>query len=152
MEEERISKKCFKRRLPYHKTSGKTKKKIGGCGPEGCITTAGVRGWRRRAENSDEWRRLIREAKARKGHMGGWIIPIAVLEDTLQNTVFDGEGFLTLNKPQGGGPQLVRCPRFFLQCNSGYHQYVEVVSSTSILFEFTYATCCHLKKYDRFNR
>ena len=27
--------------LPYHKTSGKTKNKMGGCGPEGCITTAG---------------------------------------------------------------------------------------------------------------
>ena len=43
MEEERIpkKKKGFKRKLLHHKTSGKTKNQMGGCGPEGCITTAG---------------------------------------------------------------------------------------------------------------
>ena len=35
------SKKVFKRKLLHHKTSGKTKNQMGGCGPEGCITTAG---------------------------------------------------------------------------------------------------------------
>ena len=39
MEEERIT-KSFKRKL-HHKTSGKTKNRMGGCVPEGCITTAG---------------------------------------------------------------------------------------------------------------
>ena len=35
------SKKGFKRKLLHHKTSGKTKKLMGGCGPEGCITASG---------------------------------------------------------------------------------------------------------------
>jgi hypothetical protein len=34
-------KKGFNRKHPHHKTSGKTKKLMGRCGPEGCITTAG---------------------------------------------------------------------------------------------------------------
>ena len=34
-------KKGFKRKLPHHKTSGKTKNQMGGCGPEGCIATSG---------------------------------------------------------------------------------------------------------------
>jgi hypothetical protein len=43
MEEERIppQKKGFKRKLLHHKTSGKTKKQMGGCGPEGCIRGVG---------------------------------------------------------------------------------------------------------------
>jgi len=38
-EEEKDSKKGFKWKLPHHKTSGKTKNQMGGCGSEGCITT-----------------------------------------------------------------------------------------------------------------
>ena len=34
-------KKGFKWKLVHHKTSGKTKNLMGGCGPEGCITAAG---------------------------------------------------------------------------------------------------------------
>ena len=56
-------KKGSKWNLPQHKTSGKTKNQMGRRGSEGCITA--VR--RRRAENRDEWRHALREAKARKG-------------------------------------------------------------------------------------
>jgi len=35
------SKKCFKLKLPHHNTSGKTKKQMGGCVPEGCVTASG---------------------------------------------------------------------------------------------------------------
>jgi len=36
-----LKKKSFKRKVVHHKTSGKTKNQMGGCGPEGCITAAG---------------------------------------------------------------------------------------------------------------
>jgi hypothetical protein len=34
------SKKDFKWKVPYFKTSGKTKNQMGGCGPERCTTAA----------------------------------------------------------------------------------------------------------------
>jgi hypothetical protein len=40
MEEERIPKRGFKRKRPYHKSSGKTKNEMGGCGLEGCTISA----------------------------------------------------------------------------------------------------------------
>jgi hypothetical protein len=40
---------------------------MGGCGLKGSTTTARDKMIRRRAENRDKLRRLMREAKARKG-------------------------------------------------------------------------------------
>jgi hypothetical protein len=36
-------------------------------GKENFLQILGMRGWTRRAENREEWRQLLREAKARKG-------------------------------------------------------------------------------------
>jgi len=62
-ERRKDSKKGFKQKLLRRKTSGKTKNQMGGCG----LQLLGIRGWRRRAENRDEWKHLMREAKAQKG-------------------------------------------------------------------------------------
>jgi len=43
MEEERIPKIGLNGNFYHHKTSGKTKEQMDGCGPEGCIATAGDR-------------------------------------------------------------------------------------------------------------
>jgi hypothetical protein len=57
-----------KRKLPYHKTSGKTKRtRWADVVQRDALRLLGIRGWRRRAENRDEWRHLMREAKAWKG-------------------------------------------------------------------------------------
>jgi hypothetical protein len=39
----KASKKVSEWKLPYHKTSVKTKNSMGECGLEGCTTTAGVK-------------------------------------------------------------------------------------------------------------
>jgi len=67
MEEERIAKKGFKRKLLHHKTNGKTKSQKADVVQRDALQLLGIRGWKRRAENRDEWRRLMREVKARKG-------------------------------------------------------------------------------------
>jgi len=61
------SKKGFKWKLLRHKTSGKTKKQMADLVQRDALQLLGIRGWRRKAENRDEWGRLIREGKARKG-------------------------------------------------------------------------------------
>jgi hypothetical protein len=56
-----------RQKLLYHETSGKTKKQMDGVVQRDALQLLGLRGWRRRAENRDEWRHLVREAKAQKG-------------------------------------------------------------------------------------
>ena len=66
MEEEKIPKKGFERKLPYHKPVGRPRTRWGNVVQRDALQLLGIRGWRR-AENRDELRRLMREAKARKG-------------------------------------------------------------------------------------
>jgi hypothetical protein len=65
MGEERIPKKGFKWNLPQHKPVGRRTRWADV--QRDASQLLGVIGWRRRAENRDEWRHALREAKARKG-------------------------------------------------------------------------------------
>jgi hypothetical protein len=63
MEEERIPKKVLNETFHNRRPVGRPRIRWAGV----VQRDAGVRGWRRRAENRDEWRHALREAKARKG-------------------------------------------------------------------------------------
>jgi len=61
------SKKGFKRKLLRHKPVGRPRTRWADVVQGNALQLLVIRGWRRRAENRGEWRRLMREAKARKG-------------------------------------------------------------------------------------
>ena len=61
------SEKGFKRKLPYHKPVGRPRTRWVDVVQRDALQLMGIRGRRRRAANRDEWRRLMREAKAWKG-------------------------------------------------------------------------------------
>jgi len=63
MEEERIPKKVLNGK--FYTTRPRTR--WADVVQRNALQLPGIRGWRRRAENRDEWRRLVREAKVRKG-------------------------------------------------------------------------------------
>ena len=61
------SKKGSKRKLNITRTVGRPRTRWADVVQRDALQLLGIRGWRRRAANRDKWRRLMREAKARKG-------------------------------------------------------------------------------------
>jgi len=61
------SEKGFKRKLLHHKPVGRPRNRWADVVQRDALQLLGIRRWRRSAENRDEWRRLMREAKGRKG-------------------------------------------------------------------------------------
>jgi hypothetical protein len=60
-------KKGSKRELPYQKPVERPRTRWACVVQRDALQLLGIRGWRRRAANRDEWRRLMREAKVRMG-------------------------------------------------------------------------------------
>jgi hypothetical protein len=67
MEEERIPKKVLNGNFHTTRLVGRPRTRWADVVHTDALQLLGTRGWRRRATNRDEWRRLVMEAKARKG-------------------------------------------------------------------------------------
>jgi hypothetical protein len=67
MEEERIPKKVLNRNFHTTRPLGRPRTRWVDVVQRDALQLLGIREWRRRAANRDEWRRLVRDAKARKG-------------------------------------------------------------------------------------
>ena len=67
MEEERIPKKILNGKFHNTRPVERPRTRWVDVVQGDALQLLGSRGWRRRAANRDEWRRLMREAKARKG-------------------------------------------------------------------------------------
>ena len=67
MEEERIPKKVLNGNFYTTRPVGRPRTRWADVVQRDALQLLGIGGWRRRAENRDELRRLMREAKARKG-------------------------------------------------------------------------------------
>jgi len=66
-EEERISKKVLNGNFHTTRPVGKPRTRWADVVQRDALQLPGITGWRRRAVHRDEWRRLMREAKAWKG-------------------------------------------------------------------------------------
>jgi hypothetical protein len=66
MEEERIPKKVLNGNFRITRPVGRPRTRWADVVQWDALQLLGIRGWRRRAANRDEWRCLMREAKARK--------------------------------------------------------------------------------------
>jgi len=66
MEEERIPKKVLNRNFYATRPVGRPRTRWVDVVQRDALQLLGIRGWRRRAENRDDWRRLMRETKAEK--------------------------------------------------------------------------------------
>ena len=67
MEEEKIAKKVLNGSFRTIRPVGRPRTRWADVVQRDALELLGIRGWRRRAANRDEWRCLMREAKARKG-------------------------------------------------------------------------------------
>ena len=67
MEEERIPKKVLNGNFYTTRPVGRPRNRRADVVQRDALQPLGIRGWRRRAKSRDEWRRLMREAKNRKG-------------------------------------------------------------------------------------
>jgi hypothetical protein len=67
MEEERIKKKVLNGNFHTTRPVGRPRTRWAPVVQRNTLQLLGTRGWRRRATNRDEWKRLMVEAKARKG-------------------------------------------------------------------------------------
>jgi len=67
MEEERIPKMVLNGNFYATRPVGRPRTRWADVVQKDTLQLLGIRGWRLRAENMDEWRRLVREVKAEKG-------------------------------------------------------------------------------------
>ncbi len=67
MADERIPKKVLNGTFYNTRPVGRPRTRWADVVQRDALQLLGIRGWRRRAENRNEWRQLLREAKARKG-------------------------------------------------------------------------------------